>query len=289
MTHRSLGDGLSDGGGTVTGRANDIVARLSSAADSGWRSSTCLYLLHVSDLARTLKESELSLKRLLSPSDNAQLPSPTHLTRNHELIFHISIPCHNGLDNDDYFSIAPVTLHEMLMFQWRIIRRMHSEEAVLQRDAAFDRLILQWILSPSPLCFALSSNRQYPKVAEAYLQALLSGGYGYNVIKFGDSLFLHACIKLDDAVSILHLFALGLPSDVLPCPFLPVNDASKCSSSEYNNNGCCFDKRVARWSRRQSSRLSLPQAFYCRHHLLVGCGLSRQNILPSVTDSSQNI
>jgi hypothetical protein len=257
LTHRSLGDGLSDGGGTVTGRANDIVARLSSAADSGWRSLTCLYHLHVSDLARTLKESELSLERLLSPSDTTQLPSPTHLTRNHALIFHISIPCHNGLDNDDYFSIAPVTLHETLMFQWRIIRYMHSEEAVSERDAAFDRLILHWILSPSSLCFALSSNRQYPQVAEAYLQALFSGGYGYDVIKFGDSLFLHACIKLDDAVSTLHLFALGLPSDVLPRPFLPVNDASKCSSSKCNNNGCCLDKRFARWSRRRSTRLSL--------------------------------
>jgi hypothetical protein len=164
------------------------------------------------------------------------------------LIFHISIPCHNRLDNDDYFSIAPVTLHETLMFQWRIIHHMHSEEVVSEHDAAFDRLILQWILSPSPLCFALLSNRQYPKVAKAYLQALLSGGYGYDVIKFGDSLFLHACIKLDDAVSILHLFTLGLPtSDVLPRPFLPVNDASKCSSSECNNNGCCFDKCFVHW------------------------------------------
>jgi hypothetical protein len=177
--------------------------------------------------------------------------------RNHALIFHMSIPCHNGLDNDDYFSIAPVNFHKTLMFQWRIIRRMHSEEAVSQCDATFDRLILHWILSPSPLCFALSSNRQYPQVAEAYLQALFSGGYGYDVIKFGDSLFLHACIKLDDAVSTLHLFALGLPSDVLPRPFLPVNDASKCSSSKCNNNGCCLDKRFARWSRRRSTRLSL--------------------------------
>jgi hypothetical protein len=108
-----------------------------------------------------------------------------------------------------------------LMFQWRNIHGMHSEEAVLQRDATFNRLILQWILSPSPLCFALSSNRQYPKVAEAYLQALLSGGYGYDVIKFGDSLFLCTCIKLDDEVSILHLFTLALPSDVIPHSFLP--------------------------------------------------------------------
>ena len=204
-----------------------------------------------------LKESELSLKRLLSPSDKTQLPSPMHLTQNHVLIFHISIPCHNGLDNDDYFSIAPVTLHETLMFQWRIIHCMHREEVVLQHDATFDCLILQWILSPSPLCFALSSNRQYPKVTKAYLQALLSGGYGYDVIKFGDSLFLHACIKLDDAVSILHLFALGLPSDVLPCPFLPVNDTSKCSSSECNNNGCCFNKCFVHWSHHQSTQLSL--------------------------------
>jgi hypothetical protein len=218
LTHHSLGDGLSDGGGTVTGRANDIVARLSSAADSGWWSLTCLYHLHVFDLACTLKASELSLERLLSPSDKAQLPSPMHLTRNHALIFHISIPCINVRNNDDYFSIAPVTLHETLMFQWRIICHMHSEEAVSECDAAFNHLILQWILPPSPLCFALSSHRQYPKVAEAYLQALLNGGYGYDVIKFGNSLFLRACIKLDDAVSILHLFALGLPSDVLPCP-----------------------------------------------------------------------
>jgi hypothetical protein len=77
------------------------------------------------------------------------------------------------------------------------------------------------------------------------------------VIKFGDSLFLHTCIKLDDAVSTLHLFALGLPSDVLPRAFLPVNDVSKCSSSECNNNGCCLDKRFARWSCRRSTRLSL--------------------------------
>jgi hypothetical protein len=143
------------------------------------------------------------------------------------------------------------------MFQWRIIHHMHSEEVVSECDAAFNRLILQWILSPSPLCFALSSNRQYPKVAEAYLQALFSRGYGYDVIKFGDSLFLRACIKLDDAVSTLHLFALGLPSDVLPRPFLPVNHANKCSSSECNNNGCCLDKRFARWSRRRSTQLSL--------------------------------
>jgi hypothetical protein len=253
LTHHSLDDGLSDGGGTATGRANDIVARLSSAADSGWKLLTWLYHLHVSDLVRTLKESELSLKRLFSPSDNAQLPSPMHLTRNHVLIFHISIPCHNGLDNDDYFSIARVTLCEMLMFQWRIIRRVHSEKVVSQRDAAFDHLILQRILSPFPLCFALSSNRQNPKVTKAYLQALLSVGYGYDVIRFVDSLFLCACIKLDDAVSILHLFTLGLPSDVLPRPFLPVNDASKCSSSECNNNGCCLDKRFTRWSHRRST------------------------------------
>jgi hypothetical protein len=229
-----------------------------------------------------LKESKLSLKRLLSPSDNAQLPSLMHLTQNHVLIVHISIPCHSGLNNDDYFSIAPVTLHETLMFQSRIIHHMHSEEAVSQCDAAFDHLILQWILSPSPLCFALSSNRQYPKVAKAYLQALLSGGYGYNVIKFGDSLFVHACIKLDDTVSMLHLFALGLPSDVLPCPFLPVDDASKCSSSEYNNNGCCFDKCFTRWSHHQSSRLSLKHiiaaitcwlvvAFHDRTFFLLSC------------------
>jgi hypothetical protein len=159
------------------------------------------------------------------------LPSPTHLTRNHALIFHISIPCHNGLDNDDYFSIAPVTLHETLTFQWRIICYMHSEEVVSERDAAFDRLILHWILSPSPLCFALLSHMQYPKVAEAYLQALLNRGYGYDVIKFGNSVSLRACIKLTDAVSILHLFAPGLQSDVLPCPFLPVNDASKWNTT----------------------------------------------------------
>jgi hypothetical protein len=170
-------------------------------ADSGWWSSTDLYHLHVFDLASMSKESELSLERLSSPSDEASLPSLTHLTQNHALIVHISIPCHNGLDNDDYFSIALVALHEALMFQWRIIRHMHSEEAVSERDAAFDRLILQWILSPSPLCFALLSNRQYPKVAKVYLQALLSGGYGYDVIEFGDSLFLCACIKLDGAVS----------------------------------------------------------------------------------------
>jgi hypothetical protein len=96
-----------------------------------------------------------------------------------------------------------------------------------------------------------------PKVSKAYLQALLNGGYGYDVIKFGNSLFLHACIKLDDAVSILHLFTLGLPSDVLPCPFLPVNDASTCSPSECNNNSCCFNKCFARWSHRRSTWLSL--------------------------------
>jgi hypothetical protein len=65
--------------------------------------------------------------------------------RNHDLIFHISIPCHNGLNNDDYFSIAPVNFHKTLMFQWRIIHCMHSEEAVSQCDATFDRLILHWI------------------------------------------------------------------------------------------------------------------------------------------------
>jgi hypothetical protein len=220
LTHHSLGDELSDGGGTVTGRANNIVARLSSAADSGWQSLTCLYHLHVSDLACTLKESELSLERLLSPSDTTQLPSPMHLTQNHALIFHISILCHNGLDNDDYFSIAPVTLHETLMFQWRIICYMHSEEAVSEHDAAFNHLILHWILSPSPLCFALLSNRQYPKVAEAYLQALFSGGYGYDVIKFGDSLFLHACIKLDDAVCVYPTsFRPWTPKRCPPTPF----------------------------------------------------------------------
>ncbi len=51
LMHHSLGDGLSDGGGRVTGHANDIVAQLSSAADSGWWSLTCLYHLHVFDLA----------------------------------------------------------------------------------------------------------------------------------------------------------------------------------------------------------------------------------------------
>jgi hypothetical protein len=111
-------------------------------------------------VAKELKESELSLERLFTPSDTTQLPLPMHLPQNHALIFHISIPCHNGLDNDDYFSIAPVNLHETLMFQWRIICRMHSEEAVSQRDAAFDLLILQWILSPSPLCFALALVKQ---------------------------------------------------------------------------------------------------------------------------------
>ncbi len=85
----------------------------------------------------------------------------------------------------------------------------------MERDATFNHLILQWILSPSPLGFALLSNRQYPKVTKVYLQALLSGGYGYDVIEFGDSLLLHACIKLDDAVSILNLFALGLPSECI--------------------------------------------------------------------------
>jgi hypothetical protein len=79
------------------------------------------------------------------------------------------------------------------MFQWRIIHHMHSEEAVSECDATFNRLILQWILSPSPLCFALLSHRQYPKVAEAYLQALLSRGYGYDVIKFGTLSF---CVPL---------------------------------------------------------------------------------------------
>ncbi len=52
------------------------------------------------------------------------------------------------------------------------------------------------------------SNRQYPKVAEVYHQALLSGGYGYDVIEFGDSLLLCACIKLDDVVSNCKPFAL---------------------------------------------------------------------------------
>jgi hypothetical protein len=75
------------------------------------------------------------------------------------------------------------------------------------------------------------------------------------VINFGNSLFLRACIKLDDAASVYP--ALWLPSDVLPCPFLPVNDASTFSPSECNNNGCCFDKRFACWSRRRSTRLSL--------------------------------
>jgi hypothetical protein len=162
-----------------------------------------------------LKESELSLERLLSPSDKTQLPSPINLTQNHAIIFHIrSIPCQNGLNNDDYFSIAPVKLLKTLMFQWRIIRCMHSEEAVSQRDAAFDHLVLQWILSPSPLCFALSLNRQYAKVAKAYLQALLSGDYGYDVIKFGDSLFLLACI-LSWMMHCLSYIFLPLDSQVM--------------------------------------------------------------------------
>jgi hypothetical protein len=138
-------------------------------------------------------------------------------------------------------------------------------------------------LSPSPLCFALSSNRQYTQVAEAYLQALFSGGYGYDVIKFGDSLFLHACIKLDDAVSTLHLFALGLPSDVLPRPFLPVNDASKCSSSECNNNGCCLNKRFARWSRRRSTGLSLKHIIAAITCWLVVASRDRTFFLLSLT------
>jgi hypothetical protein len=147
LMHHSLGDGLSDSGGTVARCANVIVARLSSAADSGWWSLTCLYHLHVFDLTHTLKESELSLERLLSPSDTTQLPLPTHLSRNHVLIFHISIPCHNGLNNDDYFSITPVNLHKTLMFQWRIIHHMHSEEEVSSCDATFNHLLLHWILS----------------------------------------------------------------------------------------------------------------------------------------------
>ncbi len=174
LMHHSCGDGLSDG--------------LSSMEHSGWWSWTDLYHLHVFDLARMLKESELHLERLSSPSDEAPLPSPMHLTQNHALIVHISIPCHSGLDNDDYFSIALATLHETLMFQWRIICCMLSEEAVLECDATFNHLILQWILSPSLLCFALSSNRQYPNVADVYLQALLSGGYGHVMIELGDSL-----------------------------------------------------------------------------------------------------
>jgi hypothetical protein len=89
-----------------------------------------LYNLHVFDLASTLKESELSLERLSNPSDEAPLPFTDALDSNYALIVHISIPCHNGLDNDDYFSIATVALQETLMFQWRIIHRMHSEEAV---------------------------------------------------------------------------------------------------------------------------------------------------------------
>jgi hypothetical protein len=36
----------------------------------------------------------------------------------------------------------------------------------------------------------------------------LSGGYGYDVIEFGDSLLLCACIKLDDVVSNCKPFAL---------------------------------------------------------------------------------
>jgi hypothetical protein len=78
--HHSFGDGLSDGGRTVAGCANDIIARLSSVADSGWWSLTDLYHLHVFDLASILKESELSLKRLSSPSDEAPLSSLMHLT-----------------------------------------------------------------------------------------------------------------------------------------------------------------------------------------------------------------
>jgi hypothetical protein len=54
-----------------------------------------------------------------------------------------------------FASIALVTLHETLIFQWRIICCMCSEEALSERDAAFDHLILQWILSQSLLCFAL--------------------------------------------------------------------------------------------------------------------------------------
>jgi hypothetical protein len=86
--------------------------------------------------------------------------------------------------------------------------------------------------SPISSLLCSLSNRQYPKIVKFYLQALLSGGYGYGVIEFGDSLLLCASIKLDDVMFILK----GLPSDVLPCLFLPVDDANKCSPTEYNNN-----------------------------------------------------
>jgi hypothetical protein len=103
------------------------------------------------------------------------------------------------------------------------------------------------------------------------------------VIKFRNSLFLCACIKLDDAVSILHLFTLGLPSDVLPCPFLPVNDASTCSPSECNNHSCCFDKRFAHWSRHQSTQLTLKHIIATLTCWLVVAFCNRTFFLLSLT------
>ena len=194
-----------------------------------------MYHLRVFDLATTSEESELSLETSSSLSDKAPLPSSMHLNVNHAL-FHTGTPYYDGLYNDtDYVSIAPVALHETLQFQWKIDRRMRSEETVLERDATahrhangiglvdcVDSLIQQWILSPALLCFAFSSNRQYPKVTEVYLRALASGGYGYSMIEFWNPLLLDACNMPDDLESILYFFALGLPNDVLPRQHLPV-------------------------------------------------------------------
>jgi hypothetical protein len=47
LLHCSFGDKLSDGGRKVAGCANNIIAWLFSAADSGWQSSTYLYHLHI--------------------------------------------------------------------------------------------------------------------------------------------------------------------------------------------------------------------------------------------------
>ena len=59
---------------------------------------------YTSDLACMLTESELSLERLLSPSDKAQLPSPMHLTPNHALILTNRNLLTSGLDSGSSWS-----------------------------------------------------------------------------------------------------------------------------------------------------------------------------------------